>query len=46
LTPRAELLALAVSYRHSTARHTGQELATLNIKHFPMFAGLEPPFRL
>jgi predicted nucleic acid-binding protein len=24
----------------------GYELATLNVKHFPMFEGLEPPFAL
>lgn len=30
----------------ATADVHGLELATLNIKHFPMFADLEPPFRL
>lgn len=29
----------------ATADVHGLELATLNIKHFPMFADLEPPFR-
>lgn len=30
----------------ATALVHGLELATLNIKHFPMFADLEPPFLL
>jgi predicted nucleic acid-binding protein len=30
----------------ATALVHGLELATLNIKHFPMFADLEPPFPL
>lgn len=30
----------------ATAEVHGLELATLNIKHFPMFADLEPPFLL
>lgn len=30
----------------ATAQVHGLELATLNTKHFPMFDGLEPPFRL
>lgn len=30
----------------ATARVHGMELATLNTKHFPMFEGLQPPFRL
>ncbi len=29
-----------------TAEVRGLELATLNIKHFPMFGGLRPPFTL
>jgi predicted nucleic acid-binding protein len=29
-----------------TADVLGAELATLNVKHFPMFAGLRAPFRL
>jgi predicted nucleic acid-binding protein len=29
----------------ATADVRGLELATLNIKHFPMFKGLRPPFR-
>ncbi len=28
----------------ATADVAGLELATLNVRHFPMFAGLEPPF--
>ncbi|MFN8103625.1 MAG: type II toxin-antitoxin system VapC family toxin [Acidimicrobiia bacterium] len=30
----------------ATAEVAGLELATLNVKHFPMFKGLRPPFRL
>ncbi len=30
----------------ATAQVHGLELATLDIKHFPMFDGLQPPFRL
>lgn len=30
----------------ATADTEGLELATLNIKHFPMFPGLQPPFAL
>ena len=30
----------------ATARAQGLELATLNIKHFPMFHGLKAPFAL
>lgn len=30
----------------ATAEVQGFELATLNVKHFPMFAGLRPPFAL
>jgi predicted nucleic acid-binding protein len=30
----------------ATATVRGLELATLNVKHFPMFKGLRPPFRL
>lgn len=29
-----------------TADLEGLELTTLNVKHFPMFAGLERPFQL
>ena len=28
----------------ATAQTLGAELATLNLRHFPMFAGLEAPF--
>ena len=28
----------------ATAELHGRELATLNVKHFPMFAGLAPPY--
>lgn len=28
----------------ATAMVEGLELATLNVRHFPMFAGLQPPF--
>lgn len=30
----------------ATADVQGLELATLNVRHFPMFGGLRPPFRL
>jgi predicted nucleic acid-binding protein len=30
----------------ATAQVHGLELATLNTRHFPMFDGLQPPFRL
>lgn len=30
----------------ATAQTEGLELATLNVKHFPMFPGLQPPFLL
>lgn len=30
----------------ATAEHHGAELATLNVRHFPMFPNLEPPFTL
>jgi predicted nucleic acid-binding protein len=30
----------------ATAQVHGLELATLNVRHFPMFPGLRPPFRL
>jgi predicted nucleic acid-binding protein len=30
----------------ATAEVQGLELATLNVKHFPMFEGLQPPFIL
>jgi predicted nucleic acid-binding protein len=30
----------------ATAQVEGLELATLNVRHFPMFEGLEPPFRV
>ena len=30
----------------ATAQHRGARLATLNVRHFPMFARLAPPFRL
>lgn len=30
----------------ATALHSGFELATLNVKHFPMFPGLAPPFKV
>ena len=29
----------------ATALDLGLDLATLNVKHFPMFRGLRPPFR-
>jgi predicted nucleic acid-binding protein len=28
----------------ATAEHHGLELATLNVKHFPMFKGLKPAY--
>ncbi len=28
----------------ATAEHTGGAVATRNIKHFPMFPGLQPPY--
>jgi predicted nucleic acid-binding protein len=30
----------------ATAEHQGAELATLNVRHFPMFADLKPSFSL
>ncbi|HVE45552.1 MAG TPA: type II toxin-antitoxin system VapC family toxin [Acidimicrobiales bacterium] len=30
----------------ATADARGLELATLNVRHFPMFGGLRPPFKL
>jgi predicted nucleic acid-binding protein len=30
----------------ATAQAEGLELATLNVRHFPMFPGLAPPFPL
>lgn len=30
----------------ATADVRGHDLATLNVRHFPMFKGLRPPFRL
>lgn len=30
----------------ATAEHRGVIPATLNVRHYPMFAGLEPPFTL
>ncbi len=30
----------------ATAQTLGAQLATLNVRHFPMFAGLRPPFAL
>lgn len=30
----------------ATAAVRGLDLATLNVKHFPMFKGMQPPFRL
>ena len=30
----------------ATADANGHELATLNVKHFPMFRSLRPPFRI
>jgi predicted nucleic acid-binding protein len=30
----------------ATAQVEGFELATLNVRHFPMFPGLSPPFQL
>jgi len=30
----------------ATAEHHGAELATLNVRHFPMFPELKPPFTL
>lgn len=30
----------------ATVEYHGADLATLNVRHFPMFPDLEPPFRL
>jgi predicted nucleic acid-binding protein len=30
----------------ATAEVEGCELATLNVRHFPMFEGLQPPFKI
>ncbi len=28
----------------ATAQHSGLKLATTNVRHFPMFRGLKPPY--
>ncbi len=30
----------------ATAEQSGAALVTLNVRHFPMFPGLQPPFTL
>jgi predicted nucleic acid-binding protein len=39
------LLALADLVIAATAMELGAELATVNVRHFPMFPDLEPPYR-
>jgi predicted nucleic acid-binding protein len=29
----------------ATSEHLGSELATTNVRHFPMFRGLRPPYK-
>lgn len=38
-------LGLADALVAATARHHGFGFATLNVKHFPMFPGMTPPYR-
>ena len=38
-------LGLADALLAATARHHGLVLKTLNVRHFPMFQGLEPPYQ-
>lgn len=39
-------IAIADYLIAATAELRGQQLATLNVRHFPMFADLQPPFAL
>jgi predicted nucleic acid-binding protein len=43
---RSHGLGLADALLAATARHHGLVLKTLNVRHFPMFPGLEPPYRM
>ena len=42
---RSHLLATPDLVIAATAQELGAELATSNTRHFPMFDGLEPPYR-
>ena len=42
---RSHGLGLADALLAATARHHGLEFKTLNVKHFPMFPYLKPPYR-
>jgi len=42
---RSHALATADLIIAATAQELGAELATSNTRHFPMFAGLTPPYR-
>ena len=41
---RSHLLASADLVIGATAQELSAELATANVRHFPMFEGLEPPY--
>jgi predicted nucleic acid-binding protein len=43
---RSHALATADLVIGATAQELGADLATSNTRHFPMFAGLEPPYPL
>jgi len=38
-------LGLADALLAATAHCHGLELRTLNVKHYPMFPGMQPPYR-
>nr|VFK08400.1 MAG: hypothetical protein BECKLPF1236A_GA0070988_100171 [Candidatus Kentron sp. LPFa]VFK24611.1 MAG: hypothetical protein BECKLPF1236C_GA0070990_100152 [Candidatus Kentron sp. LPFa] len=42
---RSHGVGLADALIAATAKQHGLDIGTLNIKHFPMFPGLEPPYR-
>ena len=39
-------IGISVYLIAATALHSGFELATLNVQHFPMFPRLAPPFKV
>jgi predicted nucleic acid-binding protein len=44
MTRRHQGLATADLIIAATAAEAGLELATMNVRHFPMIAGLKPPY--